>query len=91
MPPERLVLCGGAQRPGGDSTLRLALSGHSQNIVLKLEDIGKKLVTNVPGLLIDLIEIAAYVHAADQATRRGGDAQPEWVPTGAAAFASSSR
>jgi hypothetical protein len=73
--PERLVLCGAAKRVGGDSTLRLALSGRSQNITLKLEDISKKLVRTVPGLLIDLIEIATYVHCADHATSRGGDAQ----------------
>ena len=73
--PERLVLCGGAKRAGGDSTLRLALSGRSQNITLKLEDISKRLVRNVPGLLIDLVEIATYVYCADQATSRGGAAQ----------------
>ena len=73
--PERLVLCGGAMRAGADSTLRLALSGRSQNITLKLEDICKKLVRNIPGLLIDLIEIATYVYGADQAISRGGEAQ----------------
>ena len=73
--PERLVLCGGAKRSGGTSTLRLALSGRAQNITLKLEDISKKMVRNVPGLLIDLIEIATYVYCADQAISRGGPAQ----------------
>src|SRR3984893_9651346 len=73
--PERLVLCSGAKRAGGNSTLRLALSGRSQNIRLKLEDISKKMVRNVPDLLIDLIEIAAYVYCADQATSRGGRVQ----------------
>jgi 7-cyano-7-deazaguanine synthase in queuosine biosynthesis len=73
--PERLILCGGAKRTGRDSTLRLALDGRSQNITLKLEDISKRLVKNVPGLLIDLVEIATYVYCADQATSRGGDAQ----------------
>ena len=72
---ERLVLCGGAKRSGGDSTLRLALSGRAQNITLKLEDISKKMVRNVPGLLVDLIEIATYVYCADQAISRGGPAQ----------------
>jgi hypothetical protein len=43
--PERLVLCSGAKRAGGNSTLRLAPSG---NITLKLEDISKKMVRNVP-------------------------------------------
>jgi len=60
---------------GDDSTLRLALDGRSQNITLKLEDIGKRLVKNVPDLLVDLVEIAAYVYCADQATSRGGGAQ----------------
>jgi 7-cyano-7-deazaguanine synthase in queuosine biosynthesis len=72
--PERLVLCSGAKRAGGNSTLRLALSGRS-NITLKLEDISKKMVRNVPDLLIDLIEIATYVYCADQATSRGGRVQ----------------
>src|SRR5437588_8372138 len=73
--PERLVLCGGVKRGGGDSTLRLALSGGTQNIKLELDDISKKLVKNIPGPLTDLIEIASYVYCADQATSRGGDVQ----------------
>jgi Queuosine biosynthesis protein QueC len=73
--PERLVLCGGAKGTGGDATLRLALDGRSQNITLKLEDISKRLIKNVPGTLADLVEIATYVYCADQATSRGGDAQ----------------
>lgn len=48
---ERLVLCGGVNRTGGDSILHLALDGRSQNITLKLEDISKRLVKNVPGRL----------------------------------------
>jgi hypothetical protein len=72
---ERLVLCGVAKRAGTESILRLALDGRSQNVMLKLEDISKRLVRNVPDLLIDLIEIASYVYCADQATSRGGDAQ----------------
>jgi hypothetical protein len=73
--PKRLVLCSGAKRAGGNSALRLALSGHSQNVTLKLEDISNRLVKNVPDLLIDLIEIATYVYCADQATSRGGPVQ----------------
>ena len=73
--PERLVLCGGVKRSGGASVLRLALSGRSRNITLRLEDISRKLIRNVPGLLTDLVEIAAYVYCADQAISRGGGAQ----------------
>jgi hypothetical protein len=86
--PERLVLCGGAKRAGGNSTLRLALSGRSQNITLKLEDISKKLIRNIPGLLIDLIEIAtAPIRRPVEVVKH----RLEWVLIGAAAFASSSR
>ena len=73
--PERLVLCGGERGVGVDSALHLALDGRSQNITLKLEDVSKRLVAKVPGLLIDLVEIATYVYCADQATSRGGEAQ----------------
>ena len=73
--PERLVLCGEAKRSGANSTLRLALSGRAQNITLKLDDITKKMVKNVPNVLVDLIEIATYVFCADQATTRGGAVQ----------------
>ncbi len=72
---ERLVLCGGARRSSQESILRLALSGRSPNITLRLEDISKKLVSNVPSILIDLIEIASYVYCADQAISRGGELQ----------------
>jgi 7-cyano-7-deazaguanine synthase in queuosine biosynthesis len=72
---ERLVLCGRAERIDRDSILRLALSGPSRNITLRLEDITRKLVRGVPGLLIDLIEIASYVYCADQAVSRGGKTQ----------------
>jgi hypothetical protein len=73
--PERLVLCGGAKRGGEDSTLRLALAGSRQNVTLKLEDIAKRLLNNIPDLLVDLVEIASCVYCADQATGRGGAAQ----------------
>jgi hypothetical protein len=73
--PDRLVVCGGAKRKDEDSTLRLALAGARQNVTLKLEDIAKRLVKNVPDLLIDLVEIASYVYCADQAISRGGEAQ----------------
>ena len=55
--------------------MRLALNGAPQNITLKLEDISKRLVENVPDLLVDLVEIATYVFCADQASSRGGEAQ----------------
>ena len=89
--PERLVLCGGANRARGDSTLRLALRGRAQNITLKLEDISKKIVRNVPDLLVDLIEIATTSTAPTKRQVEVVQRKLEWGRTGAEAFDSSSR
>jgi 7-cyano-7-deazaguanine synthase in queuosine biosynthesis len=72
---DRLVLCGGVRRPGENGALHLALSGPTRNITLKIDDISKKLVTALPDLLVDLLEIATYVFCADRSTSRGGPAQ----------------
>jgi 7-cyano-7-deazaguanine synthase in queuosine biosynthesis len=40
---------------------------------LRLQDISERTAANLPDVLIDLVEIAAYVYAADQATPRGGE------------------
>lgn len=84
--PERLVLCGGARQADRDSTLSLALHGPLQNITLKLEDIAKKLVTNIPDRLIDLVEIATYVFCADQERVEAERSRLAWARTGAAIF-----
>jgi hypothetical protein len=66
--PEHLVLCGGAERrpPRGTTPMRLYLQGTGQNVTLRIEDISRKLVADVPDLLTDLVELAAYVYAADR-------------------------
>lgn len=72
---ERLVLCGEAfsGQPSHQEALRLNLSGAQPNITLRLEDISRRMVANVPDLLTDLIEVATYVFCADQSVSRGGD------------------
>jgi 7-cyano-7-deazaguanine synthase in queuosine biosynthesis len=76
---EHLVLCGGARRSGqSDATaLRLDLHGPSRNVTLRIQDLSARLVSNIPDTLVDLLEVAAYVYAADSAIGRGGktDAQ----------------
>src|SRR5918993_4464193 len=71
---ERLVLCGGAQAPrrSGGESLSLNLHGPSSNVYLKISDISRKLLTNIPDRLVDLLEIASYIYAADSALSRGG-------------------
>ena len=76
---EHLVLCGGTQglRRGNSSSLNLNLHGTPRNVYLKIEDISRPLVANVPQESADLLDVAAYIYAADSATSRGGktDAQ----------------
>jgi len=71
----RVVLCGGAS-PGAASSdakpLVLDLQGASPNVFLKIADLSEAMARNVPDVLMDLIEVAVYVFAADQATGRGG-------------------
>ena len=72
---ERLVLCGqtAALTAQDEETLRLSLDGPRPNIALRIEDVSRRMVANVPDLLTDLVEIATYVFCADQAVSRGGD------------------
>ncbi len=72
---ETLILCGGARAgsSGKKNTLRLALSGANENIALQIEDISRRMLADVPSVLTDLLEIAAYVYCADQLVSRGGD------------------
>ena len=76
---EHLVLCGGLARPKSDGAhiLQLSLHGPEQNVRLQIQDISRRLVSNIPDELVDLLEVASYVYAADSAIPRGGktDAQ----------------
>ena len=75
---ERLVICGGLPAPasGKEDVLELdakASEGAASRVNLKLGDLSVRMVEDVPHVLTDLIEIAAYVYCADQFTRRGGE------------------
>lgn len=73
---ERLIICGPlAPSPttAEKGVVRLNTFGASQNVNLKIADIHQKLCANMRGEFLDLLEIAAYVFAADQACSRGGE------------------
>ncbi|MBI3865345.1 MAG: hypothetical protein HY290_26010, partial [Planctomycetia bacterium] len=83
MSTEHLILCGGIQSPtrqrAPSSAERLELKSAerhgtkcSGNVNLKISDIRKSALSGLPAIASDLIEVAAYVYAADQATTRGG-------------------
>ncbi|NBX75109.1 MAG: hypothetical protein EBQ92_00945 [Proteobacteria bacterium] len=69
----RNFLCGGVTVPGLVKQVDLDIQGTNQNIELKIECISKATAKNIPPVLLDLLEVAAYVYCADQRTRRGGD------------------
>src|SRR5829696_4467848 len=76
---EHLVLCGGVEGPkgGGRATVRLDLHGPLANVKLSISDIARKLLVNIPDRLVDLLEIATYVYAADGVISRGGSTDRE--------------
>ena len=75
---EHLVLCGGADDPAAArvKTLRLNLRGPDRNVHLRISDISRRLVANLPDVHADLLEVASYVYAADAAIGRGGKTDP---------------
>jgi hypothetical protein len=71
---ERLFLSGlsAAQRAEHKDGRALNLHGPDANVRLRLDDIRRGLLAVESELLTDLLEIAAYVFAADNAVPRGG-------------------
>lgn len=74
MSTTRTILCGGLRPPGGvdeKKVVNLDVAGPHANVHLKISNLSKAMVQNVPDVLTDLLELAAYVFAADQAVGRG--------------------
>lgn len=77
----RLVICGGASvdperaKLESRSELRLDTRGDEPNVHPKLEDVARVLLQNLTPRLIDFLEIASYIYAADAATERDG----KWI------------
>ena len=73
-PREHLVLCGGIEsgERGSARALQLRLHGPAANVQLRIQDLSTPLVANIPDQLLDLLEVATYVFAADAAISRGG-------------------
>jgi hypothetical protein len=77
MAEPRLFLCGGAKLTGKDgggvkrSPVSLSSHGADQNVNIRIEDVAKVFAQHLSPRLVDLLEIAAYVFAADCGTRRG--------------------
>lgn len=69
------VACGGVDAPGAGRGKQLVLDvqGKGKNINLRIDDLRKIMVSNIPDVLLDLLEVAAYVYCADQQASRGSE------------------
>ncbi len=81
MANERTILCGelasASPRPKGPHVLPLHFGRPNDPVHLRIEDISRDLMQDIPDQWLDLIEIATYVYIADQAVSRGGDGVEE--------------
>lgn len=76
---EYAFICGGAEPPepaSADHVLTMDVAGPHRNVNLRLADVNRALLGNLPDLLIDLLELAAYVYCADQRASRGSATLP---------------
>jgi hypothetical protein len=73
--PERVILCGSPDETVGPLTdpdpVRLWAWGPDPNVHLTIEDLRRCIWREIPDAFEDLIDLAAYVYAADQAVGRG--------------------
>jgi hypothetical protein len=78
MANEHLILCGGAELTSrkqawqSAKTVELRINEDPGRINCKISDITERLMSNLTDVELDLLEIAAYIYGADQATTRGG-------------------
>jgi hypothetical protein len=73
----RLIVCGGAEIRSGDPIaagrwrIDLNAIGSQPDVKIRIENVSKVFQQQLTPRLVDLLEIAAYVYAADCATKRG--------------------
>lgn len=65
-----LIECG-VRQASEDGALAMNVSDPGKNVNLRIDSISRSMVGNIPDLLIDLLEIAAYVYCVDQRIKRG--------------------
>lgn len=76
---EYAFICGGAwtsEAACADQVLHMDVAGPNRNVNLRLADLNRALLGNLPDLLVDLLELAAYVYCADQRASRGNASLP---------------
>lgn len=61
----------GVATASAPETIAMDVHGKGKNVNLRIDCITRSMLANVPDLLLDLLEIAAYVYCADQRLSRG--------------------
>ena len=69
---QHIIECG-VDAPSSEGAIAMNVHGPSKNVNLRIDYISRTMLANLPDLLIDLLEIAAYVYCADQRLDRGTD------------------
>lgn len=67
---QHIIECG-VDAPSSEGAIAMNVHGPSKNVNLRIDYISRTMLANLPDLLIDLLEIAAYVYCADQRLDRG--------------------
>ncbi len=76
--PEHLIVCGGVSTAARGKRLAVRLNDPGRTFRLELDHIARPISAEIPPRVIDLLEIAAYVFAADQSIGRGGPTRRDW-------------
>ncbi|MCA0871343.1 7-cyano-7-deazaguanine synthase [Seohaeicola saemankumensis] len=69
---QHLIECG-VSAPSQDHAIAMDVHGDAKNVNLRIDYISRTMLSNLPDLLIDLLEVATYVYCADQRLGRGSD------------------
>jgi hypothetical protein len=75
------IICGGeplrATNPAAE-VIRMDVQGEARNVNLRIEDLSRTMVSNIPEVLLDLLELGSYIYCADQRLTRGSDLLTDW-------------
>lgn len=69
---QHLIECGVTAASCKDA-IAMNVHGPGKNVNLRIDYISRTMLSNLPDLLIDLLEVAAYVYCADQRLVRGSE------------------
>jgi 7-cyano-7-deazaguanine synthase in queuosine biosynthesis len=74
MPPEHVIRCAPRRDPRGG--LAFDLDGMARTATLRVDRLHARLIAELPDRALDLVDIAAFVYAADAMIARGGPTDP---------------